>query len=616
VTHSRRISNGRQHSGVRHSHDRHAARRSDDALGTADPVSRHDVLVIGSGFGGAVAALRLAEKGYAVGVLEAGRRFADDEHAVTSWDVRRFLWAPKLGCLGIQRIRVLPDAVVLAGAGVGGGSLVYANVLYEPVTDDFYTDPQWRHITDWRSELAPHYRQAARMLGVTRNPTMTPADHVLRRVADEMGVGPSFELAPVGVFFGRDGRREPGVEVDDPYFGGAGPRRRGCIECGSCMTGCRHNAKNTLVKNYLHLAEQAGATIHQRTTVTAVRPRPDGGYMVDAVRTGAWFAGRTARTFAADQVVLAAGTLGTQDLLHRMKAQGVLPQLSDRLGELTRTNSEALGGAVRRPAARRDEDFSRGVAITSSIRADAHTHIQPVRYGHGSDAMGLLATLLTDGGGRVPRWVRWLAQVATHPFRAAQLHLRIRGWSQRSIVALVMQSVDNSITVGTRRGMFGRLRLTSRQGRGAPNPTWLPIASEAYRRMARDIDGIPASSLGEILDIPMTAHPLGGCVIGATAQDGVVDAYHRVYGHPGLHVVDGSAVSANIGVNPSLTITAQAERAMALWPNRGDADPRPPLGTRYTAVAPVSPRHPAVAQDAPAALRPPPLGEQRRLPDR
>jgi cholesterol oxidase len=586
-------------------------RGSDDTLRRARPVTHYDVVVVGSGFGGAVAALRLTEKGYAVGVLEAGRRFADDEHALTSWDARRFLWAPKLGCLGIQRIRVLPDAVVLSGAGVGGGSLVYANVLYEPTTDDFYTDPQWRDITDWRAELAPYYRRAARMLGVTRNPTMTAADHVMRRVADEMGVGDTFELTPVGVFFGRDGHREPGTEVDDPYFGGVGPRRRGCIECGACMTGCRHNAKNTLVKNYLYLAEQAGATIHPRTTVTAVRPRTGGGHAVDAVRTGAWLARRTAQTFTADQVVLAAGTLGTQELLHRMKADGALPRLSHRLGQLTRTNSEALGGAVRRSGSRRDEDFSHGVAITSSMSPEPHTHVQPVRYGHGSNAMGLLATLLTDGGGRAPRWLRWLRQVATHPTRAAQLHLRIRGWSQRSIIGLVMQSVDNSITVGVRRGRLGRTRLTSTQGRGAPNPTWLPVAGETYQRIARQIDGIPASSLGEIFDIPMTAHPLGGCVIGATPQDGVLDAYHRVYGHPGLHVVDGSAVSANVGVNPSLTITAQAERAMALWPNRGDPDLRPPLGAGYAAVAPVGPRHPAVPPHAPAALDLPSVGEEK-----
>ena len=307
----------------------------------------YDVLVVGSGFGGSVTALRLTEKGYRVGVLEAGRRFADEDFAKTSWDLSKFVWAPKLGCMGIQRIHVLPDILVLAGAGVGGGSLNYANTLYEPKSDSFYRDRQWSHITDWRSELAPFYDQAKRMLGVVRNPTMTPSDEVIKQVADEMGVGETFALTPVGVFFGRDGAKEPGVEVDDPHFGGAGPARRGCIECGECMTGCRHGAKNTLVKNYLHLAEKAGAQVHPERTVTSVRPRDGGGYAVDTVRTGAWRAAATRRTYTADQVVLAAGTWGTQQLLHRLKATGLLPRVSDRLGVLTRTNSEALGGPRR-----------------------------------------------------------------------------------------------------------------------------------------------------------------------------------------------------------------------------------------------------------------------------
>ena len=309
------------------------------------PVHKYDVLVIGSGFGGSVAALRLTEKGYRVGVLEAGRRFADDELPKTSWDVRRFLWAPRLGCKGIQRIHPLRDVIVLAGAGVGGGSLVYGNTLYEPRSDAFYRDAQWAEITDWRVELAPFYDQAKRMLGVVVNPTLTAVDEVYRTVAEEMGVGHTFTRTPVGVFFGRNGSKEPGVEVDDPFFGGVGPRRAGCKEDGECITGCRHNAKNTLVKNYLYLAEKAGATVHPQTTATRVRPLPEGGYAVETVRSGAWSTRRGRQTYAAEQVIFAAGTLGTQRLLHRMRSDGTLPRISRRLGELTRTNSEALAGA-------------------------------------------------------------------------------------------------------------------------------------------------------------------------------------------------------------------------------------------------------------------------------
>lgn len=563
----------------------------------------YDVVVIGSGFGGSVAALRLTEKGYSVAVLEAGRRFADADFPKSSFDVRNFLWAPKLGCRGIQRIHVLPDVIVLAGAGVGGGSLNYANTLYEPKSEAFYRDRQWAHITDWKAELAPYYDQAKRMLGVVINPTMTPSDRALRKVADEMGVGETFRMTPVGVYFGPDNHPQPGVEVDDPFFGGAGPRRRGCIEVGECMTGCRHNAKNTLVKNYLYLAEQAGAQILDMATVTAVRPLTGGGYAVETVRSGAWRTRRTQGTIHAEQVVFAAGTWGTQQLLHRMKHTGALSGLSDRLGVLTRTNSEALCGASVKLRHRGDAAFHQGVAITSSIHPDSRTHIEPVRYGKGTQSMGLLTTVMTDGGGRVPRWLRWIGQVVRHPAQAASVYTGLKSWSQRTIIALVMQTEDNSLTLFPRRGLLGGVKLSSRQGHGVPNPTWIPAANEAVRRLANDIDGAPYSSVGEILDIPMTAHFLGGCAIGDSPDSGVIDPYHRVYGHPGLHIVDGSAISANLGVNPSLTITAQAERAMSLWPNKNDVDGRPPLGAGYQRIVPVAPRRPVVPDHAPGALR-------------
>jgi cholesterol oxidase len=558
-------------------------------------MAEYDVVVVGSGFGGSVAALRLVEKGYRVLVLEAGRRFTDETLPRTSWDVSRFLWAPRLGWLGIQRIHVLPDVVVLAGAGVGGGSLVYANTLYRPSSDAFYEDPQWSGITDWRSELAPYYDQASRMLGVVDNPTCTPSDEIVRKAAVDLGVGDSFRLAPVGVVFGT-----PGARVPDPFFGGAGPERRGCLECGECMTGCRHGAKNTLPTNYLYLAERAGARVVAETTVTSVRPRGQ-EWEVRTSRTGRRGGGRTV---TADQVVVAAGTWGTQELLHRMKADGTLPRLSDRLGALTRTNSEQLGGAAARWRGwRRRPDLTRGVAITSSVHLDDHTHLEPVRYGRGSNLMGLLSTVLTDGGGRVPRPVRWLGNVLRHPGQVASLLLGLGSWSQRTVIGLVMQTGGASITVRLRRTWRGTTRLTSSPGEGEPNPTWIPAANAAYRRMAAHLGGFAASSLGEVADVPMTAHFLGGCTIGRSPDEGVVDAYHRVFGHPGLHVVDGSAISANLGVNPSLTITAQAERAFSLWPNAGEPDPRPALGEPYERLRPVRPVRPVVPASAPGALR-------------
>ncbi|WP_024876269.1 GMC family oxidoreductase [Saccharomonospora piscinae] len=554
----------------------------------------YDVVVVGSGFGGSVAALRLTEKGYRVAVVEAGRRFADDEFAATSWDLRRYLWAPRLGCFGIQRVHLLKDVMVLAGAGVGGGSLVYANTLYRPLKR-FYTDRQWAHITDWESELAPHYDQASRMLGVVTNPTVTPSDEVMRKVATDMGVADTYHPTPVGVYFGESGRR-----VADPYFGGAGPDRTGCTECGACMTGCRVGAKNTLVKNYLYLAEQRGARVIPMTTVTAVRPRGDGAFEVDVRKTGTT-SGRFKHTLTAAHVVFAAGTWGTQRLLHDMRDRDVLPRLSARLGELTRTNSEAILGAGR-TTVDPDHDYSRGVAITSSIHPDSDTHIEPVRYGKGSNAMSLLQTVATDGASEVPRWRQLLRFVRRHPMQTLKL-LNGRRWSERTVILLVMQSLDNSITTYTRRGWFGRRRYTSRQGHGAPNPTFIPAGHEANQRTAEHIGGIAGGTWGEIADIPLTAHFIGGAPIGTNDADGVIDPYHRVFHYPNLHVVDGTAITANLGVNPSLTITAQAERAFSLWPNRGEPDPRPAQHEPYRRVDPVPPRDPAVPAHAPAALR-------------
>ena len=562
----------------------------------------YDVLIIGSGFGGSVTALRLIEKGYRVGVLEAGRRFNDEDFAKTSWNLRKFLWAPKLGMYGIQRIHLLRNVMILAGAGVGGGSLNYANTLYVP-PEPFFADVQWSHITDWRAELMPHYDQAQRMLGVVENPTFTNADRIVKEVADEMGVGDTFVATPVGVFFGPDGEKTPGKTVPDPYFGGAGPARTGCIECGSCMTGCRYGAKNTLVKNYLGLAERAGAEVIPMTTVTGFEQRPDGSWRVRTVRTG--LLPRKRRTYTAAHVVLAAGTFGTQKLLFKMRDKGKLPRLSDKLGVLTRTNSESIVGAGRFEVTR-DLDLTHGVAITSSIHPTSDTHIEPVRYGKGSNAMGLLQTLMTDGAGPqgtdVPRWKQFLDQAREDPRNLIRL-LNPQGWSERTMIALVMQHLDNSITTFTERSKLGFRRMTSKQGHGEPNPTWIPVGNEVTRRIAKKIDGVAGGTWGELFNIPLTAHFLGGAAIGDTPEHGVIDPYQRVYGYPTLSVMDGAAISANLGVNPSLSITAQAERAASLWPNKDEVDQRPAQGQPYKRLAPIPPEHPVVPTDAPAALR-------------
>src|SRR6476659_4189950 len=461
----------------------------------------YDVLIIGSGFGGSVTALRLIEKGYRVGVLEAGRRFNDEDFAKTSWNLRKFLWAPKLGMYGIQRIHLLRNVMILAGAGVGGGSLNYANTLYVP-PEPFFADVQWSDITDWRAELMPHYDQAQRMLGVVENPTFTDADRIVKEVADEMGVGETFVATPVGVFFGPDGEKTPGRTVPDPYFGGVGPARTGCIECGSCMTGCRYGAKNTLVKNYLGLAETAGAEVIPLTMVKGFEQRADGLWEIDTARTGGKLR-RRRKTFTAQYVILAAGTYGTQKLLFKMRDKGKLPELSDKLGVLTRTNSESIVGAGRLRVGD-DLDLTHGVAITSSIHPTSDTHVEPCRYGKGSNAMGLLQTLMTDGTGPqgtdVPRWKQLLDQAGKDPKRMLRL-LNPSRWSERTMIALVMQHLDNSITTYTKRTKLGFRRMVSKQGHGEPNPSWIPEGNEVTRRLAQKIDGVAGGTWGELFNI-------------------------------------------------------------------------------------------------------------------
>ncbi|HET9093743.1 MAG TPA: GMC family oxidoreductase [Solirubrobacteraceae bacterium] len=518
----------------------------------------YDWLIVGSGFGGSVCALRLAQKGYRVAVLECGRRFADADFARRTAEVRRYNWVPHLGLRGILRLSVFRDVFVLSGCGVGGGSLGYANTLYR-ARPGFYTHPQWAQLADWESELEPFYAEAERMLGVATYDRDGVADVLLRDYGESIGVGETYRRTPVGVFLG-----EPGVTVPDPYFGGAGPARTGCTRCGSCMIGCRHGAKNTLVKNYLWFAERLGVDILPDRAVTDIRPLGDGsgaeGYAVAHERSGAILR-RRRRTLHARGVIVAAGALGTNRLLQRCRHNGSLSRLSDRLGYAVRTNSEAIISVCAPEGS--SYDFSESVAISSSIHTDPDTHIEVVTYGSGGDSQSLLRQLMVTAGGRGTRPVHFLLAAARHP-REAISALRIRGTSRRSVILLVMQSLDNSMRLKVKRRLpNGAVLLTTEQDPLHPNPDSIPAAYAAARWFARRIGGTAYSGITEaVLGIPLTAHILGGAVIGAGPETGVIDARHRVFGYENLLVCDGAAVPANVGANPSLTITALAERAM------------------------------------------------------
>jgi cholesterol oxidase len=532
----------------------------------------HDVdwVVVGSGFGGSVAALRLAEKGYSVSVLECGSRFRDEDFAESSLrQPRRYFWAPRLGMRGVLRLTLFKDVLVVSGSGVGGGSLGYANTLYRARTA-FFGDPQWADLGDWEAELAPHYDTAERMLGVTDYEGMGPADRLLREYGEEIGVGDTFQNTRVGVFFD-----EPGREVPDPYFEGEGPARSGCMRCGSCMVGCRHGAKNTLVKNYLWFAEKLGVEIHPERQVTDIRPlgADDGtdGYLVRSERSGAWLR-RKPRAVTARGVVVAAGALGTNSLLANCRHSGALPRLSERIGDVVRTNSESIQSVT----ARDDEhDFSRSVAITSSIYPDPDTHIEVVTYGDAGDAMSGTFTAMAGPGTRVTRPLKWLAALVRHPLQALRMRIPFR-WSQRTVILLVMQTVDAAMHLRPRRRLLGRgVRLQTEQDPDRPNPIYLPAAAAAARWFAQRTGGVAQSAITEsIQNVPTTAHILGGAVIGADPAHGVVDAGNRVFGYENLLVTDGASIPANPGVNPSLTITAKAEHAMALVPQKEGTEPR------------------------------------------
>ena len=548
--------------------------------GSAPTGGVFDFIVVGSGFGGSVSALRLAEKGYSVLVIEAGKRWRPEEFPKTNWRVRKYLWLPQLFCYGIQRLTLLKDVLVLSGAGVGGGSLVYANTLLTP-PDEVFARGRWPRGSDWKARLAPHYDTARRMLGVTRTPKIWAGDESLRAFAQSTGCAERFTHTDVAVLFGP----RSGEDAGDPFFGGEGPRRKTCNYCGGCMVGCRYDAKNTLDKNYLFFAEKLGAEVLPETLVTLIEPDGEGGYLVHTRRSTRKIR-RGRRTLRARGVVLAAGALGTTDLLLRCRETGSLPALPPALGGFVRTNSEVICGAT----ARDDRvDYSEGIAIASSLYPTSETHLEVVRYSEGSDFMGFLATLLTDGGGRLGRPFRWVATCLRHPIDFLR-SLSPFGWARRTVILLVMQTVENSIRLVRKRHWWWPFtrRLGSRRDPGQPPiPSYIPVANEAARAVAKDIGGFPASAVNEVLlNVPITAHILGGACMGSGPEEGVVDERNRVFGHDGLWVVDGAAVPANLGVNPSLTITAIAEHAMSAIPPKDPAAGLRPLPPQARAAHP------------------------------
>ncbi|MGO9209050.1 MAG: GMC oxidoreductase [Terriglobales bacterium] len=524
-------------------------------------------MVIGSGFGGSVAAHRLAEKGYRVAVMEMGRRWRAEDFPRTSWSIHRWFWRPKLGLRGFFNMRFFRHATIFHGCAVGGGSITYASTLLPP-GEKVWESGSWTGLSDWKTEMPRHYATAARMLGVTENKILGPADHLLQRAAEASGVEHTFYCTKVGIFQAADGA--VGQTFPDPFFGGDGPERSTCIACGGCMMGCRYGAKNTLDLNYLYLAEKHGAQVFPETKVVDVRPldgASDGsaGYEVRTVKSTAWIQ-RQPQRFTCRAVVFSASSLGTMELLFHLKERRSLPAISSELGQHVRTNSESLIGA-RTPGY--SQDLSQGIAIGSGIYIDEHTHIEAVRYPSGSDTMGVLTTILTDGRPGPRRIALWLKNVLgsllRRPFKTVRV-LQPRGWAKEFVILLCMQALEGEIEMRWQRPWFWPFRkfLVSRGGKV---PTYIPKANEFAKKFAQLTGGFAMSMLPEILfDVPGTAHCIGGCVIADSPSRGVVDARHRVFGYKNMYVCDGSVVAANLGVNPSLTITALAERAMSFIP--------------------------------------------------
>ncbi|MCZ2114952.1 MAG: GMC family oxidoreductase [Anaerolineae bacterium] len=540
--------------------------------------SIYDYVIIGSGFGGSVSAWRLIEKGYSVLVIERGKRWNADDFPKTNWNVFKYLWMPALRCFGPQGLNFFKDIWILNGSGVGGGSLIYASTHRIP-TRDFFTDDAWAHLADWEAELMPHYATANRMLGTQMNPKFWPADHTLRSIAADLGREDTFDSTGVGIFFG-----EQGVTVHDPYFGGDGPVRTGCIHCGGCMVGCRYNAKNTLDKNYLYLAERHGATVLPERNVERIRPLY--GSQIDGARYEVAFKKITdigrkrSGRVRARNVIVAAGVLGTVELLLQSRdVDQTLPLISPMLGENVRSNSEALMGVTAR---HRRQDFSQGVAITSHFWADDVTSVEPVRYPAGSSFMRTLIWPLAGYGGTGRGLGARLWASLKHMVRQPGdfLHTRfLPHWSERDTVLLIMQKIENKMALRRGRSLSNgfRMGLQTERDPNQPIPAVVAAGSDVVNRFAEKVDGVPWVGLNDLIDIPNTAHILGGCPIGGDAQSGVVDINHEVFNYPGLYVADGSVVPANLGVNPSLTIAAMTERAMSRIPARDKAPAAEPL---------------------------------------
>ncbi len=518
----------------------------------------YDYIVIGSGFGGSVSALRLAEKGYKVLVIESGKRYRPEDFPKTNWNLRKWLWAPRFFCYGIQKIHMLKNVLILAGSGLGGGSLVYANTLLIP-PDPFFNDPDWSGLEkDWKKELMPFYKKAQKMLGVTTNPHLSAPDKLLEEYGKEIGREKYFHPTEVGVYFG-----DPGKTVPDPFFNGEGPERTGCTLTGHCMVGCRDGGKNSLDKNYLWLAENLGVDILTENKVNSVKLLDSGKYEIKAKKVTGFLFKRT-KSFRTSGVVFSAGALGTNDLLAKSRENGDLGELSDTLGKGARTNSEVMTGL----SAKRGSNFDpEGVAITSGLFVNDDTHIEVVRYPKGSSVMTFLTTLLIDKKGSSSRTLKLLTEILKHPLKLLSISIPW-GWAKRSVILLVMQTIHNKIELKRERRWWSPFKkvLTSKNT-GLKIPAYIQEANDAARSMAEKVNGIPQSAVTEILfDIPVSAHILGGCLMGETVGEGVTDKFHKVFGYKNMYILDGSIVPANLGVNPSLTITALAERAMSYIP--------------------------------------------------
>jgi cholesterol oxidase len=516
--------------------------------------TEYDYLIIGSGFGGSASALRLVEKGYRVLMLEKGRELTARDFPESNWDLRRWLWAPALGWRGLFQIRPFAHVVVLAGAGVGGGSLTYANTLPIPKST-FFRAGAWATLCDWERELVPHYQTARRMLGAAPTNFLAPGDRVLSELAHAVGEPESFHKPHVAVFMGA-----PGQTVPDPYFDGRGPPRTGCVQCGGCMTGCRVGAKNSLDKNYLYLARQLGLELLADTEVVDVVPREGGGYDVEALSGRRHFR-RARRRFSAKNVIFAAGALGTNSLLLRLRARGSLPRLSAQLGRGVRTNSESLI-FVTVPGAR--EDYSKGIAINSLWETGEGSHLEVVRYARGSGFFRLVAAPHVASGSAWLRLLRVFAHALRHPLEVLRAWT-VRDWAASTLILLYMRASEGRLRF--RRSWLGFMNTAL--DAGEPPASSIPEATELARVIAARTGGVAMSPVHEaVIGAPTTAHIIGGCCMGESAETGVIDVQHRVFGYEGLLIVDGSAISANPGVNPALTIVALAERAMSFIPDR------------------------------------------------